>query len=63
MNNEGQNMHIGALVEKKGTKGTIGIIIERPAIRGCWVVRWTAGPNAGKVSLHSEDTLKVRRLT
>ena len=30
MNNEGQNMHIGALVEKKGTKGTIGIIIERP---------------------------------
>ena len=52
-------MHIGNFVQKRGSKGTLGIITDRPPISYCWKVRWTRGENRGKVSISHEDNLAL----
>ena len=51
------SMHIGTFVQKKGSKGTLGIITDRPPIRGCWEVRWTRGKNRGATLVSQETEL------
>ncbi len=50
-------MHIGNIVQKRGSKGIMGIITERPAISSCWKVLWTSGNNRGTTSIIQEDNL------
>ena len=50
-------MEIGTFVQKKGSKGTLGIITDRPPIRGCWEVRWTRGKNRGATLVSQETEL------
>jgi hypothetical protein len=54
-------MHIGIYVQKKGSKGTLGLITERPAIRDCWSVRWLQGKNRGNTLIsHERDLVPVK---
>ena len=52
-------MQIGIFVQKKGSKGSLGVIMERPPIAGCWKVKWTRGENQGSSSLIQEDELET----
>ena len=51
-------MQIGIFVQKKGSKGSLGVITERPPIAGCWKVKWTRGKNQGSSSLIQEVELE-----
>ena len=51
-------MHIGNFVQKKGSKGTLGFITERPPISDCWSVRWTQGTNRGATLVYRECELE-----
>ena len=50
-------MHIGNFVQKRGSKTTLGIITDRPAIAYCWKVMWTSGKEKGLSTLIQEDKL------
>ena len=52
-------MQIGIFVQKKGSKGSLGVIMERPPIAGCWKVKWTRGKNQGSSSLIQEVELET----
>ena len=56
------SMHIGTFVQKKGSKGTLGIITDRPPIRGCWEVRWTKGKNQGSTLISQEVELVAAKV-
>ena len=56
-------MHIGSFVQKKNSKGTLGIITDRPPIRGCWWVRWTQGNHQGQTSISQETELVTVEVT
>ena len=53
------SMHIGTFVQKKNSKGTLGVITERPPIAGCWRVKWTRGKNQGSTSISQEVELET----
>jgi len=52
-------MHIGSNVITKGNPNNVGIIIERPALNGFWVVRWLRGDNRGHIRLYDESKLEL----
>ena len=52
-------MHIGIFVQKKGSKGSLGVITERPPIAGCWKVKWTRGKNQGSSLISQEVELET----
>ena len=52
-------MHIGNFVQKKGSKGSLGVITERPPIAGCWKVKWTKGKNRGSSLISQEVELET----
>ena len=56
------SMHIGTFVQKKGSKGTLGIITDRPPIYGCWEVRWTRGKNRGATLVCQEAELVAAKV-
>ena len=53
------SMHIGTFVQKKNSKGTLGVITERPPIAGCWRVKWTRGKNQGSTLISQEVELET----
>ncbi len=53
------SMHIGNFVQKKGSKGSLGVITERPPIAGCWKVKWTKGKNQGSSLISQEVELET----
>ena len=55
-------MQIGIFVQKKGSKGSLGVIMERPPIAGCWKVKWTRGENQGSSSLIQEVELETAQV-
>jgi len=55
-------MHIGTFVQKKGSKETLGIITDRPPIRGCWEVKWTRGKNQGSTLISQETELVTAKV-
>jgi len=55
-------MQIGIFVQKKGSKGSLGVITERPPIAGCWRVKWTRGKNQGSSSLIQEVELETAQV-
>ena len=50
-------MHIGNFVQKKGSKGSLGFISERPPIAYCWNVVWVRGDRKGSSSIVREEDL------
>lgn len=54
-----KRMHIGSNVITKGNSSNLGIIIERPALNGFWVVRWLRGENRGHIRLYDENKLEL----
>tara|TARA_R110000824_G_scaffold327880_1_gene514735 strand:- start:43 stop:261 length:219 start_codon:yes stop_codon:yes gene_type:complete len=52
-------MQIGIFVQKKGSKGSLGVIMERPPIAGCWKVKWTRGENQGSSLISQEVELET----
>ena len=54
-------MHIGNFVYKKGSKGSLGFISERPAISYCWNVVWVKGDKKGSSSIIREEDLVLAR--
>ena len=50
-------MHIGDYVQKRDSKGTLGIITERQPVSYCWKVMWTRGKERGRSTLMQEDRL------
>ena len=55
----GKRMHIGSNVITKGNPSNLGIIIERPALYGFWVVRWLRGENRGHIRIYDENKLEL----
>ena len=56
------SMHIGIFVQKKGSKGSLGVITERPPIAGCWKVKWTKGKNQGSSLISQEVELETAQI-
>ena len=56
------SMHIGTFVQKKDSKGTLGVITERPPIAGCWKVKWTKGKNQGSSLISQEVELETAQI-
>ena len=54
-------MHIGNMVQKRGSKGTLGYIASRAPIHSCWTVRWTKGDMRGTTSIVQEGQLVVAK--
>jgi len=52
-------VHIGQYVEKVGSKGTYGIITDRPMVHECWTVRWIIGPNRGRTLISHQRELRL----
>lgn len=52
-------MHIGNYVQNIRSKGSVGIITERPAVSYCWTVRWTQGNKRGTSSIVPQSDLKL----
>ena len=52
-------MRTGDYVQKRGFKGSLVVITERPPIYGCWKVKWTRGGEQGRVTLIQEDSLTL----
>jgi len=52
-------MHIGQYVEKVDSKGTYGIITDRPMVHECWTVRWIIGPNRGRTLISHQRELRL----
>ena len=50
-------MRIGSFVQKKGSKGSLGFISERPAVAYCWSVYWLKGKKKGSSSIIREEDL------
>ena len=50
-------MHIGNFVQKKGSKGSLGFISERPPISYCRNVVWVRGDRKGSSSIVREEDL------
>ena len=55
-------MHIGTFVQKKNSKGSLGVITERPPIAGCWKVKWTKGKNQGASLISQEVELETAQI-
>jgi hypothetical protein len=55
-------MHLGAFVQDIGQKNSLGIIIRRPMVSGCWLVKWTSGPNAGGSTIIQEDNIRLAKV-
>ena len=56
------SMHIGTFVQKKNSKGSLGVITERPPIAGCWKVKWTKGKNQGSSLISQEVELETAQI-
>ena len=54
-------MHIGNFVYKKGSKGSLGFISERPPISYCWNVVWVKGDRKGRSDIIREDQLVLAK--
>ena len=54
-------MHIGNMVQKRGSKGTLGYISGRAPIYACWSVRWLKGEKRGTISIVREDQLVLAK--
>jgi len=54
-------MHIGNIVQKRGSKESLGIITGRPAISYCWNVKWTRGDKRGKTTIIQEENLVIAK--
>lgn len=53
-------MKIGEYVENARFTGSLGVITQRPAVSGCWCVKWTRGKNLeGKTLISAENDLRV----
>ena len=52
-------MHIGSNVMMKGNPTNQGIIVERPALSGFWVVRWLSGSSRGHIKICDESKLEL----
>jgi len=56
-------MHTGNFVQKKNSKGTLGIITDCAPVHGCWWVRWTKGDRRGESSIYRETELVTVEVT
>ena len=51
------SMHIGSYVQNRNSKGSYGVIVDRPAVSNCWRVMWIQGKNRGSTLISQETEL------
>ena len=57
--NKEASMHIGSYVQNRNSKGSVGVIVNRPAVSNCWRVMWIKGNNRGSTLISQEAELKT----